>query len=132
MFQSQKNTSQNCTNLSASTLKYENYLELETCIFESITIKMRYNILAAAVFLAVVYISTVKSAPSHSLEAELGSRGATLDHQVEEIDKLIYNNWNTLIGPLSSADKAAFRRQYPDEAEEYDKITEYYKWPKKF
>jgi len=62
----------------------------------------------------------------------LGDRGAKLDKQVEELDKIIVKNWDALIGPLSDADKKAFRRQYPDEAAEYDKITEHYGWPKKF
>lgn len=101
------------------------------------TVKMKLNLLVV-VFVVVatlaVFIDTVTTSPipTHSLAAELGVRGAKLDHQVEEIDKMIYRNWNTLIGPLSRADKAAFRRQYPDEAAEYDKITEHYNWPKKF
>jgi nitric oxide synthase oxygenase domain/subunit len=62
----------------------------------------------------------------------LGERGAKLDEKAQQIDRIIVKNWDDLIGPLSDADKKAFRRQYPDEAEEYDKITTHYGWPKKF
>lgn len=97
-------------------------------------LKLNLKFLIITVILGVVLVREACSDPNpdHSLAKELGPRGQKLDKQVEDVDRMIVSNWDTLIGPLSPADKAAFRRQYPDEAAEYDKITEHYGWPKKF
>lgn len=91
--------------------------------------KFTLAIVAFTVLVGLVYSAP---RPDHSLASELGDRGKQLDKNIQDIDKIIVQKWDILIGPLSPADKAAFRRQYPDEAAEYDKITSYYRWPKTF
>lgn len=88
--------------------------------------------LSIVVFTVLLGMVCSAPRPDHSLASELGDRGKQLDKSIEDIDREIVRKWDILIGPLSAADKAAFRRQYPDEAAEYDKITTYYRWPKKF